>query len=36
LNHAYWKKNNLRFYEDGNTEYPKDLVDIPIREINRE
>ena len=36
LNHAYWKKHNLRFYEDGNTEYPKDLVDIPIREINRE
>ena len=36
LNHAYWKKHNLRFYENGNTEYPKDLVDIPIREINRE
>ena len=36
LNHAYWKKHNLRFYEDGNTEYPKDLVNIPIIEINRD
>ena len=36
LNHAYWKKHNLRQYEDGNTEYPRDLVDIQIREINRE
>ena len=35
LNHAYWKKHNLRQYEDGNTEYPRDLVDIQIREINR-
>jgi hypothetical protein len=36
LNHAYWKKHNLDEYADGNIEYPKDLVDIPIREINRE
>ena len=36
LNHAYWKKHHLRFYEDGKTEYPRDLVDVPIREINRE
>ena len=36
LNHAYWKKHNLDEYADGNAEYPKDLVDIPIREINRE
>lgn len=36
LNHAYWKKHNLRFYEDGKTEYPHDLVDVPIKEINRE
>lgn len=35
LNHAYWKKHNLRQYEGGNTEYPRDLVDIQIREINR-
>lgn len=35
LNHAYWKKNNMRFYEDGKTEYPRDLVEPPIREINR-
>ena len=35
LNHAYWKKHNLRFYEDGKTEYPRDLVEPPIREINR-
>lgn len=35
LNHAYWKKHRLRQYEDGNTEYPTDLVDIPIRVINR-
>ena len=36
LNHAYWKKHNLEEYADGNTEYPKDLADIPIRVINRE
>jgi hypothetical protein len=35
LNHAYWKKHNLRFYEDGKTEYPNDLVEPIIREINR-
>jgi protein-tyrosine phosphatase len=35
LNHAYWKKNKLRFYEDGKTEYPRDLVEPTVREINR-
>ena len=35
LNHAYWKKHNLRFYEDGKTEYPRDLVEPTVREINR-
>ena len=35
LNHAYWKKHNLRFYEDGKTEYPRDLVEPIVREINR-
>jgi len=33
LNHAYWKKYNLKQYEDGNTEYPHDIVEPPIREI---
>lgn len=35
LNHAYWKKNKLRFYEDGKTEYPRDLVEPTVIEINR-
>jgi protein-tyrosine phosphatase len=35
LNHAYWKKNKLRFYEDGKTEYPRDLVEPTVVEINR-
>jgi protein-tyrosine phosphatase len=35
LNHAYWKKHNMRFYEDGKTEYPKDLIETPIRYIDR-
>ncbi len=34
LNHAYWKKHNLKQYEDGKTEYPRDIVSPPIREIN--
>ena len=36
LNHAYWKKHNLRFYEDGNAEYPNDLIEPKIRIINTE
>lgn len=36
LNHAYWKKHNLEEYADGNKEYPNDLVNAPIREINRD
>lgn len=36
LNHAYWKKHNLRFYEDDETNYPEDLVNPPVRVINRE
>ena len=36
INHVYWKKHNLRFYEDGKTEYPRDLVEPPIRIINRD
>lgn len=35
LNHAYWKKHNLRFYEDGKTEYPRDIVEPEVRVINR-
>ena len=35
LNHAYWKKNKLRFYEGDNTEYPEDLVKPEIKYINR-
>ena len=36
LEHAYFKKYNLRFYEDGKTNYPDDLVNPPVRVINRE
>ena len=34
LNHAYWKKHKLECYEDLESEYPNDLVDVPIEEIN--
>lgn len=34
LNHAYWKKHNINEYENGNTEYPKDLVEPKIRIVN--
>ena len=34
LNHAYWKKHNINEYENGNTEYPKDLVEPKIRVVN--
>lgn len=36
LEHAYWKKHSLRFYEDGKAEYPRDLVEPEVRVINRE
>ena len=36
LNHAYWKKHNMNEYEDGKKDYPEELVNPPIREINRE
>jgi hypothetical protein len=35
LNHVYWKKHNLKMYEDGNTEYPNDLINMPMTYINR-
>lgn len=35
LNHAYWKKHKLRFYEDENTQYPRDIVKHEIKHINR-
>lgn len=35
LNHAYWKKHNLRYYEDGKTEYPRDLAEPEIRVVHR-
>ena len=34
LNHAYWKKHNMNEYKNGNTEYPKDLVEPKIRVVN--
>ena len=34
LNHAYWKKHNMNEYKNGNTEYPKDLVEPKIRIVN--
>jgi protein-tyrosine phosphatase len=36
LNHAYWKKHNINGYEDNSTEYPDDLVNVPVVTINRE
>jgi protein-tyrosine phosphatase len=36
LNHAYWKKHDLRIYEEKDTNYPDELINIPIRIINRE
>lgn len=36
LNHAYWKKHNINGYEDNSTEYPDDLVNVPVVMINRE
>lgn len=35
LNHAYWKKYKTKFYEDDN-DYPDDLVNPPVKVINRE
>ena len=35
LDHAYCKKYRIRFYED-ETNYPDDLVNPPVRVINRE
>lgn len=35
LNHAYWKKYKMRFYEE-NKDYPDDLVNPPVKVINRE
>ena len=36
LNHAYWKKHEMNAYEDGETNYPEELVNPPVRVINRE
>jgi protein-tyrosine phosphatase len=36
LSHAYWKKHKLEEYSEEGKEYPDDLVNIPIREINRD
>jgi len=36
LNHAYWKKHHLRFYEDENKPYPHDILEPNVRVINRE
>jgi protein-tyrosine phosphatase len=36
LNHAYWKKHKLNEYAEGDKDYPDDLINIPIKEINRE
>ena len=36
LEHAYWKKHHLRFYEEENKDYPEDLATPPVRVINRE
>ncbi len=35
LNHAYWKKHKLEEYAEEGKEYDDDLVNVPIREINR-
>lgn len=34
LNHAYWKKHRINGY-DNNEEYPQEIINIPIRVINR-
>lgn len=36
LNHAYWKKHEMNTYEDGEANYPEELVNPPVRVINRE
>lgn len=36
LEHAYFKKYRLRFYEEEDKNYPDDLVNPPVRVINRE
>ena len=36
LNHVYWKKHKLNEYSDENADYPDELVNIPVMEINRE
>jgi len=36
LQDAYWKKHNLNEYAEGNKEYPDDLINTPVRIINRE
>lgn len=36
LNHVYWKKHKLNEYSEANKEYPDDLINPPIVEINRE
>lgn len=35
LNHAYWKKHKLYEYEKEGKEYPDELINIPIKVINR-
>ena len=36
LNHAYWKKHHINGYEDENAKYPEELINTPVRIINRE
>lgn len=35
LNHAYWKKHRMNMYEDGGSDYPQELVNPPVRVIER-
>lgn len=36
LEHAYWKKHNLNMYSDRKTNYPDDIINPPVKIINRE
>lgn len=34
LKHAYWKKNKLNMYAEGETDYPNDLINVPLVPIS--
>jgi len=36
LNHAYWKKHHINHYVNEGEDYPVELINPPITEINRE